>query len=123
MAKAPRPGVGRKRDQQATATTEMTLRVYDDEWSFCPAVIPFAIRAKVRKSTGGLPFAAFMSEDAFDIDSLMVCVWVARMVNGEPDLTISDVEDSVDWAGLGEDDIDVTVTTPDDDPEDADPNG
>lgn len=119
MANAPRPGVGRRREQQAAATTEMTLRVLDDEWSFCPAAIPFAIRAKVRKSTGGIPFAAYMNEDAFDIDSLMVCVWVARMVSGEPDLTISDVESSVDWASLGEDDIDVTVTDPGDDGEPA----
>lgn len=121
MASAPDPGVGRKIAARKAAATEMTIRVLSDEWTFCPAVIPFAVRAKVRKSTGGIPFSRYMNEDAFDIDSLMVCVWVARMVNGEPDLTIDEVEASVDWGSLGEGDIDARITD-DPDGDDPDPN-
>ena len=126
MAKAPPPGVGRKLAARKAAQTEMTLTVLGETHSFCPMAIPFGIRAKVRKATGGIPFINYMNEDAFDLDSLIVCVWVARMVSGEPDLTVDEVESSVDWAGLTEDDFDVTITTPDDaddtSVEDAAPN-
>jgi len=126
MAQAPTPGVGRKIAARKAAQTEMTLTVLGETHSFCPMAIPFGVRAKVRKATGGIPFINYMNEDAFDLDSLIMCVWVARMVSGEPDLTVSEVEDSVDWATLTEDDFDVVITTPDDEDgstvEDAAPN-
>jgi len=123
-AKAPKPGAGKRIAAHAEAQTEMVIRLKDDTYRFTPSNIPFAIRAKVRKSTGGLPFAAYWNgEQAIDVDSLMVCVWVARMMGGEDTLTMDEVE--ADWpADISGDDLDVEIIEPGDDTdEDADPNG
>ena len=41
----------------------MTIRVRDRHYASPQGNVPFAIRTKVRKATGGIPFEQFMASD------------------------------------------------------------
>lgn len=121
MAKAPRPGAGKRVTAARAAQTIMRIRLLDQTLEFAPDNIPFAVRARLRKQTGGLPFSAYWAgEAAIDTDSLQVCWWVARMVNGEPGLPLAAVldewPDTLDLSNEDSDlnDVDVDLIEPDD---------
>lgn len=122
MAKAPPVGIGKRMEAQAQAKRlRMKVILGDDSWVFNPQNLPFGVEKKVRRAGDGRPFLGYMTD--VGVDSMKVCVWVARMVNGEPDLTIDEVDaawpDDLDGFDMDEVDLDV-----DDDPQDeADPNG
>lgn len=125
MAKAPRPGAGKRQAAAQEAQTELRVTIRGEAYSSYPGNLPFRVSIAVRKVTGGLPYVAFWNgENAVDMDSLQLAVWVSRMCAGETALTIDDVV--AGWpAGLTEDEIDVEQITADeaDDPdEDSDPN-
>lgn len=117
MAKAPRPGVGRRADEVKAAKVVHKLRIGDETRTIALANIPIKDRLAVRKATG-LPLESFVVGDAFGIDSLMIVWWLAGRASGQPNLSLAEVER--DWPEeLGEDDIDFTEVTDDED-EDAD---
>ena len=114
MATSPRPGVGKRIAKTEAAQEVMTIRVRDRHYALAAGNVPFAIRTKVRKATGGIPFEQFMaSDDRIGLDSLMVLVWVARLVAGE-DVTIEDVEEQFDGLDF-ETELDVEQVTADED--------
>jgi len=128
MAKAPRPGVSTRNDQQEADQTVMTItlrrpifmgdRQVAESHTIAPGNVPMRERIICRKATG-LPLAAFWSEDRIDVDSLMVLWWLARRLNGEATLTFDQAAEQ--WPGdLAADEIDVAMGEPDpeaDDPE------
>lgn len=88
MATAPTPGVGRL---DATAKAAKRILVIQLAWggTYRIAVnnVPLDHRMAVRKATG-ISLTAFIGgEDAIDLDSIAVLVWVARRVGGEPGLS------------------------------------
>lgn len=114
MAKAPRPGVG-KRAEQAKATRKLLkLRIRDEERVIAnPDNLPLKERLIVRKATG-LPVEAFLGEIEFGVDSLQVLWWLAGRAAGDAFLTLTKVLE--EWPDdLGPDDIDLVEITADDD--------
>lgn len=128
MAKAPRPGVSARKEQQDAESQVMTItitrpifhgaRQVEQSHTIAPGNVPMRERIICRKATG-LPLAAFWVEDRIDVDSLMVLWWLARRLNGEATLTFDQAAEQ--WpTDLDADEIDVTVAEPDpeaDDPE------
>lgn len=124
MAKAPTPGIGKRKANNEAAKTVMRVRLKDESWLFNPTNLPFSVEKKVRKACDGRPFFWYMDEANFGGDTFRLMVWVARMVNGEPDLTIDDVDKQWPADFDLEDDFDVDEV-PVDSPEvaeSADPN-
>ena len=118
MAKAPRPGVGKRKEEVSTAKVVHRLRVGDETRTIALANVPLKERLVVRKATG-LPLEAFLTGDTLGIDSLMVVWWLAGRAAGDPFLTLERVQE--DWpAGLGEDDIEFFEVTVDSDDEGGD---
>ncbi len=112
MAKAPRPGVGRRKEEASTAKVVHRLRVGGETRTIALANVPLKERLIVRKATG-LPLEAFVAGDVFGIDSLMIVWWLAGRAAGDPFLTLDKVQE--DWpAELGADDIELIEVTPDD---------
>ena len=110
--KAPKPGQRRHDEAAAAATMTMHVTVHDKVLSFCPNALPFAVRAKIRKSTGGLPFEVFWNgENAVGEDSLMVMLLAARLVNDEAGASIAEIE--AEWPDIEAGAFDFTVDEPD----------
>lgn len=88
MATAPTPGVGRRADAAAAAKRVLVLKLAWTGETYRLAVnnVPLDHRMAVRRATG-LSLTAFIGgEDAIDVDSIAVLVWVARRVRGEASL-------------------------------------
>ena len=112
MAKAPRPGVGKRKEEVDAAKVVHRLRVGDETRTIALANIPLKERLIVRKATG-LPLEAFLTGDTFGVDSLMIVWWLAGRAAGDPFLTLERVQE--EWPEtLGEDDIEFFEVTPDD---------
>jgi hypothetical protein len=127
MAKAPRPGVGKRQEELDEAQQIVTITVRRDIESKGRPVpqshsigilnIPMRERIICRKATG-LPLTAFWSEDRIDLDSVMVLWWMARRLHGDASLTFDqaaeewpmdlDIETELDLSidGASEDDDD-----------------
>jgi hypothetical protein len=115
VALAPTPGVGKRTDAAKAAQQVMTLTIRGETRTLSLGSIAFSERMIVRKATG-LPVEAFIGEDKFGLDTLMVLWWLAgRGTN--PMLTLDRSNEQVEWSTLTEDDMDVSV----DDGEDDDP--
>jgi len=115
MAKAPRPGVGSRKDVTARAQQILVVRVGGEEWRFAWLNLPLSERMLVRKWTG-LPYANFIGGEAIDQDSLALLWCLARRAAGEKDLVFNDAL-STTWDALIEaaaGDFDMTVEDPDD---------
>lgn len=119
MAKAPRPGVGKRNEEAKNAKVVHRLRIGDETRTIALANVPLKERLIVRKATG-LPLEAFLTGDTFGIDSLQIVWWLAGRAAGNPLLTLAQVEEA--WpAELGEDDIEFFEVTPDDHVDGDDP--
>lgn len=123
-ASAPTPGgPGTTRDNEAVESAQrvLTVSLRGESFSFSPDNIPFGVRSRIRRGTGGLPFMAYWNgETSFDVDTLQVMWWTARMVNGDLGLTIEQVVS--EWpTPLNLEDWDVKISGPgiDDDEPDA----
>ena len=123
MAKAPRPGVGARAEQADAAKSVLVIKFLDRTERLAINNLPLSERLIVRKATG-LPYEAFLGEieeggaDKMGLDSFIVLWWLARRAGGEWQLTFKKV--SEEWPDdFDPDDIDVTVETPDDTPDDA----
>jgi hypothetical protein len=114
MSLAPRPG-----HKRADARMTVTIRLRDETRSLHPNNIPLRDAAAVRKATGGLPVRAFLGdEDRIDGDSIKVLWWLARRADGEPDLTLDELE--AGWPDdLTGDDLEVIVDDGEDDEDDS----
>lgn len=134
MAKAPKPGAGRKHEEQREAQKVLTItirrevvtakgRVVPETHTLAPGLLPSRERMICRKATG-LPWAAFWEENAIDEDSLRVLWWLARRMNGEVTLTWeqADAEFPRDITA-DEIDVDVDDGDSDDDGGDDSPEG
>lgn len=111
MAKAPRPGVGKRIEEVKNAKVVHRLRIGDETRTIALANVPLKERLVVRKATG-LPLEAFLTGDTFGIDSLMIVWWLAGRAAGDAFLTLERVQD--EWpTELGEDDIEFFEVTPD----------
>lgn len=113
MAKAPRPGVGKRTDEVKAAKRLLKIRICDEE-RILPSVdnLPLKERLIVRKATG-LPVEAFLGEVEFGVDSLQVIWWLAGRAAGDPFLTLKKVVE--DWPEeLTEDDVDLSEVTAED---------
>lgn len=114
-AKAPTPGVGKRKEASAASKTILRITIRDETHAF-PTELDFDMRAKVRKQTGGIPFESYWDgEVSFGLDSLQVMWWIARMIDGDAkdrNLLLRTVLET--WpADLTEDDISVEEITPD----------
>ena len=90
MARAPRPGVGKRKEQTASAKRVLTIRINDDEpVTLAPDLVTIQERLIVRKATG-IPFDAFTVEDRIGTDTIMVLWWLGRRAHGEPFLSFDD---------------------------------
>jgi hypothetical protein len=97
MAKAPTPGVGKRKEAAAKALHVLRVTVNGETKSLHINNLPFGELAAVRKTSGGLPLAAFWGgpDTVIDTDSLKVLWWLARRADGEPRLPMSAVD--ADW--------------------------
>lgn len=99
MAKAPKPGVTARAEDQAENAKILTIEIKREldtggkkprpipqTNTLAVNLIPMRERIICRKATG-LPFSAFWSEDRIDVDSIVVLWWMARRANGEVTLT------------------------------------
>lgn len=115
MASAPTPGIGTRSAAAEAAQKIMTLTIRGETRRLAIGNIPMSERLIVRKATG-LPFEAFVGDDKFGLDTLIVLWWLAGRATN-PMLTLTQVEQEFP-ADLEADDIDVTLDEPDgDDPE------
>lgn len=130
MAKAPRPGVGQRNEDQREAQKVMRLTIHRELFTtgkksrpipetheLAPGNLPMRERTICRKATG-LPFSSFWTENAIDIDSLLVLWWMARRANGEASLTLAQAEEEFP-TDLGPEDIDVEIDDGSDEDEDV----
>lgn len=121
MAKAPTPGVGKRKEAAARATHLLKITVAGETKSVHINNLPFKELAAIRKMSGGLPLSAFWGgpDTVIDTDSLKILWWLARRANGEPNLIMSAVD--ADWdevVNSREFDVEYDDRTPeDDDPE------
>lgn len=117
MATAPRPGVGRRKQQANNARQVARMRVGDEWRTLAVGSIPFQERAMVRKATG-LPIESFLGgETSIGLDSLQVLWWLAGRAN-DPFLTLDRMLE--DWPeSLGPDDFEVEMVEGDDDSPEA----
>lgn len=108
---APRPG---QSDEVAAAKSIVRITIKGDTHAF-PTDLSFDDRAQVRRQTGGIPFESYWSgELAIGLDSVQVMWWLARKLDGEPNLLLRTVLET--WpAELTEDDIAVDEITLDED--------
>lgn len=112
MAQALEPGSRRRAEESAeTAAAVNRVLVIRLGWSeethrIAVNNVSLDHRMAVRKATG-LPLTAFIGgENAIDVDSIAVLVWVSRRINGTPSLSWKQFERS--WPDtLTEDDIEV----------------
>jgi hypothetical protein len=112
MAKAPRPGVGRRADEVKTAKVVRKLRIRDETRTLALANIPIKDRLDVRKATGYSVEDLLLGE-SFGVDSLMVAWWLAGRANGQPLLTLEQVD--AEWpSDLEATDIEFTEVTRED---------
>lgn len=89
MATAPTPGVGRRSQETKTNKAILQITLKGETKLIAPNNLPFAVNVKIRKACGGMPLLAFWNgETAIGEDSLQVLWWAARLVNGEPNLTL-----------------------------------
>jgi protein gp37 len=89
LATAPTPGVGRRAETATAAKRVLVIKLAWSDQAYRIAVnnVPLDHRMAVRKATG-ISLTAFIGgEDAIDLDSIAVLVWVARRVGGEPGLS------------------------------------
>lgn len=112
MAKAPRPGVGKRAEEAKNAKVIHKLRVKDETRTVALANIPVMLRFQIRKITGDRSLEDLMASSSFGIDTLMVIWWLAgRMAGG--DLPVDRMDE--DWPeDVGADDIEFFEVTPDD---------
>lgn len=116
MASAPTPGVGKKAESAAAAQKVMNLTIRGETKHLALGNIPLSERLVVRKATG-LPVEAFVSENTFGLDTLVVLWWLARRGEGEAMLTLTQAEADFP-TDFAEGDITVTLDDPTgDDPE------
>ena len=92
MAKAPRPGIGKRTEEAKTAKVVHRLRIGGETRTIALANVPLKERLIVRKATG-LPLEAFLTGDTFGIDSLMIVWWLAGRAAGDAFLTLEKVQD------------------------------
>lgn len=136
MAQAPRPGVSARKEAEKSAQKVMTItlhrevvtakgRVVPETHTLAPGNLPLRERTIVRKATG-LPFSAYWSENAVDLDSILVLWWLARRAAGEVTLTLAVAEEEFP-EDLGPDDFEIELDDGESDgdelDEDVDPNG
>lgn len=124
MASAPTPGgPGTTSDSEAVEAAQKILHmtIQGRTLSLAPENVPFHIKSRIRKGTGGLPLEAYWKgETALELDSLQVMWWAARMVNGELTVTIDQV--LAEWPNpFSAKDYDIRVEGPgiEDDPDDV----
>lgn len=115
MASAPRPGVGARAESAGAASKIMTLTIRGETRTLAIGNIPMSERLIVRKATG-LPFEAFVGEEKFGLDTLIVLWWMAGRATN-PMLTLNQTEADFP-TDLEADDIEVVLDDPSgDDPE------
>lgn len=92
MARAPKPGSTPNAKAVAARRTGIQMRVRDDTH-----LINFADLgprdARIFRKATGMPLRTVLDRESFDIDSICQLVWLHRVRNGEPGLTLEEVED------------------------------
>jgi hypothetical protein len=113
LATAPTPGLGRRAEMSAAAKRILVIKLSwsGDTYRLAVNNVPLDHRMAVRKATG-LSLTAFIGgEDAIDLDSIAVLVWVARRVAGEASLSWRQFQRT--WpAEIAEGDIEVWAEDP-----------
>lgn len=110
MAKAPRPGIGKRTEEASNAKVVHKLRIGDETRTIALMNVPIKERLLVRKVTG-FPLESFVGGE-FGIDSLMVIWWLAGRAAGDPFLTLERVQE--DWPeDFGTDSFELIEVTPD----------
>lgn len=110
LAKAARPGASRRAEEADASTRVLVIHLTctDPEETHRIAVgnVPLEQRLAVRKATG-MPFGQFVGgPDSIDVDSIAVMVWLAKRLNGFPQLAWQSFQRS--WPDeIGEGDIEV----------------
>lgn len=114
MATAPQPGIGRAREQVATAQSMLIFDYDGRELSIAWQNVPIREQMECLKETGR-PVEAFTSQasasgaSSIGEVSLCVCWWLARRAHGEPALSWDEAADQWDVALIEN----VRVETPD----------
>lgn len=140
MAKAPRPGVGARKEASDRSRKIMTITIERDlvtkkkgkpiprVLELAPLNLPIKQQMECRRATG-MPFSAFWSERGIAEDSLVTLWWMARRMNGEPGLAFEvavqewpddldyETEIDIDFDDGSDDDEDVAIS------EDTSPEG
>jgi hypothetical protein len=119
MAKAPRPGAGKRQAVAGRAKVLLRITVKGESNELAPNNLTFEERTRVRKQTGGIPFENYWDgETSVGEDSVVVLWWLARRAGGETKLALNTVwrewQDLLD-DGLTADDLEIVEITPDDD--------
>lgn len=118
MAKAAKPGSFDKTEEPRRAKPASFFRMRLGATTLeMPTAIPFKERFAVRAATG-LPLEQFWrGEFKIDTDSLLIIWWLIRRYNGEPHLSLAEVEDT--WPEqLDVDDVSFAVIEDDGEPSD-----
>lgn len=111
MGLAPRPGVSTRQEAADRARRTITLTMRGESHTFAPGNVPMHHRLILRRTTG-FPLESFLDDERIGMDSYMVLWWLARRLDGEPNLRLAEVEE--DWPDdLGPDDLAAFVSDPD----------
>lgn len=120
MAEAPVPGAGEHQELLEAARRVLILKVRGIEYRLGLNNIPIQEKLIVRKATG-LPYEAYIGDQMFGEDSVVVLFWLARRGAGEPLLTWNQA--CADWDAMGVDgekDFEVILDDGKPDPADGD---
>jgi len=117
MAKAIRPGVGKREAAKAEAGKILTISYRDEEHKLAINLVPLSEKMEYLRQTG-FDFEELTFREAVYSTSIAPLVWLSRRAHGEPGLSFREFSD--DWPtdmSMGE--ISVEVEAPD--AGDADP--
>ena len=111
-AKAPTPGVGKRKAAADVAAQIMTITVRGESVTIAPWNVPIAEQLIAKKATG-LPVEEYRKEPLGMVD-VVFWWWLARRASGEWQLTWARA--SEEWpADLNPDEFELTIDGPDED--------
>ncbi len=111
---APRPGIGKRKDEAAAAAKVLELTIRGETVRLSVGAITVDDRNLIRSKMHGTTFAEFMAK--FDLDSLFVIWWMAKR-QAVPSFSYEEAKAKFPWDLSDESEVDLQEVTAGDNPE------